>query len=111
MPKLPPEGGNWVSSIEIHLGIHDPRQSDLYVAAMDDSVTGGTYEILVGATLEEDWAAWFDGFEVRADGPVTVVRGEVVDQAGLHGLLARFRDLGIPLLDVHRVELKEGKDV
>ena len=77
---------------------------------MDGPVAGGTYEILVGATLDEDWAAWFDGFEVRADGPVTVVRGDVVDQAGLHGLLARFRDLGIPLLDVHRVELEEGKD-
>lgn len=76
---------------------------------MDGSATGGTYEILVGATLDKDWAAWFDGFEVRADGPVTVIRGDVLDQAGLHGLLARFRDLGIPLLDVHRVELEEGK--
>ena len=80
------------------------------VAAMDGSATGGTYEILVEATLDKDWAAWFDGFEVRANGPVTVVRGKVVDQAGLHGLLARFRDLGIPLLDVHRVETKEGND-
>ena len=74
---------------------------------MASSLTGGTYEITVGATLDLDWSAWFDGFDVHSEGPVTVLRGRVVDQSALHGLLARLRDLGLPLLDVHRIEKPE----
>ncbi len=71
---------------------------------MASSLTGGNYEITVGALLDEDWSAWFDDFDVQADGRVTVLRGQVVDQSALHGLLARLRDVGVPLLDVHRIE-------
>ena len=61
------------------------------------------YEIRFQGHLDPKWAEWFDGFSLdsRADG-VTVLRGRVVDQAALHGLLARLRDLGLPLLDVVR---------
>jgi hypothetical protein len=61
------------------------------------------YEIRFQGRLDPKWAAWFDGFSVepQADG-VTVLRGRVVDQAALHGLLGRLRDLGLPLLDVVR---------
>ena len=47
---------------------------------------------------------WFDGFALRTepDG-TTVLRGPVVDQAALHGLLQRLRDLGIPLVSLTRV--------
>ena len=75
-----------------------------------DQSGGGTYKILVEGHLDEEWAAWFDDFEIRADGPATALLGHVVDQAGLHGLLARLRDLGIPLLEVQRTDLEEGKE-
>lgn len=62
------------------------------------------YEIRVGGVLDECWSSWFDGFTVTTgagagDGESTL-RGPVVDQAALHGLLARIRDLGLPLISV-----------
>ncbi|NLG19986.1 MAG: hypothetical protein GX555_00960 [Actinomycetales bacterium] len=58
-------------------------------------------EIRVQGHLDERWTSWFDGLtvELEADG-VTCLRGRVADQAALHGLLGRLRDLGIPLLSV-----------
>ena len=67
---------------------------------MADSRPGGRYEIVVGAALEADWAEWFDGFEVETDGETSRLVGSVVDQAALHGLLARLRDLGLPILEL-----------
>ncbi len=65
------------------------------------------YEIRLEGRLEPRWSAWFDGLELTAgaDG-TTVLRGPVADQAALHGLLQRLRDLGIPLISVTR----EGDD-
>lgn len=64
------------------------------------------YEIIVDGHLGGRWAAWFDGFAitVEADG-TTVLRGSVVDQAALHGLLQRLRDIGIPLVSLTPVEV------
>lgn len=62
------------------------------------------YEIRVRGHLGPHLAAWFDGLELDAqDDGVTVIRGPVVDQAALHGLLHRLRDLGIPLLSLTEV--------
>jgi hypothetical protein len=64
----------------------------------------GRYEIRVQGTLGADWSEWFDGFEVRPGGEEdTVIAGVVRDQAALHGLLARVRDLGLTLVSVRRV--------
>ena len=62
------------------------------------------YEIHVEGMLDECWSAWFDGMQVtsHADG-VTAIVGAVTDQAALHGLLAKVRDLGLPLISVRRV--------
>lgn len=73
---------------------------------MDDRRTdaeAGTYAIRLGGTLHRRWEAWFDGLTVshEPDG-TTVLHGAVADQAALHGLLARIRDLGLPLLAVTR---------
>jgi hypothetical protein len=59
------------------------------------------YEIRVKGHLEHRWAAWFDGLNLTAlhDG-TTIVSGPVVDQAALHGLLHKLRDVGIPLVSL-----------
>jgi hypothetical protein len=63
----------------------------------------GVYEIRVEGHLDELWCEWFDGLHVtrQGDGATTLV-GPVADQAALHGLLARVRDLGLVLISVHR---------
>ena len=60
-----------------------------------------TYEIRIQGRLEDRWSAWFDGMDLvtDADGS-TVIRGPVADQAALHGLIQKVRDLGLPLLSV-----------
>jgi hypothetical protein len=61
----------------------------------------GWYEIRIQGRLDERWAAWFDGMSVEPEpNAITVLRGAVADQTALHGLLARLRDLGIPLISV-----------
>lgn len=62
------------------------------------------YEIRVKGCLAPSWSAWFDGLDVvaTADG-TTVISGPVVDQAALHGLLHRLRDVGIPLLSLAEI--------
>jgi hypothetical protein len=63
------------------------------------------YEIRVEETLGSPWAAWFNGLRVTSgtDGHTTI-SGPVPDQAALHGLLAKVRDLGLVLVDVRRVD-------
>ena len=62
------------------------------------------YEIRVEGALGAHWSAWFDGMQVTCelDG-VTVIAGPVTDDAALHGLLAKIRDLGLPLISVRRI--------
>jgi hypothetical protein len=64
---------------------------------------GGSYEIRLKGHLEPRWADWFDGLTLtqERDG-TTVLRGSVVDQAALHGVLGKVRDLGLPLIAVNR---------
>ena len=72
-------------------------------AATDDPQAPVRYEIRVKGHLDTRWAAWFDGLALShgSDG-TTVLRGPVVDQAALHGLLGKVRDLGLPLIAVQR---------
>jgi len=61
------------------------------------------YEIRVSGRLSSRWATWFDGLTVtNEDDGTTVIAGPVVDQAALHGLLQKLRDLGITLLSLTR---------
>ena len=67
------------------------------------------YELRVRGVLDARCSAWFEGLELRGEpGGVTVLAGSVVDQAALHGLLARVRDLGVPLLSVRRIDPEPG---
>jgi len=64
----------------------------------------GRYEIRLRGHLDSRWAAWFDGLSLTnsSDG-TTVIGGSVADQAALHGLLQKVRDLGLPLVSVTQV--------
>jgi hypothetical protein len=65
----------------------------------------GLYEIRIKGHLDARWAAWFDGLSLIHDSDgTTVIHGRVVDQAALHGLLQKVRDIGLPLLSVTRAD-------
>ena len=65
----------------------------------------GRYEIRVKGHLDARWVAWFDGMALTNDGDGTTrIHGHVVDQAALHGLLGKVRDVGLPLVSVTEVE-------
>ena len=64
----------------------------------------GRYQIRLAGHLHERWAAWFDGLTLsNQDDGTTVMSGPVADQAALHGLLQRVRDLGLSLISVTQV--------
>jgi hypothetical protein len=69
------------------------------------------YEIRIEGRLDPRWTARFDGLSMRhdADG-TTVLSGLVTDQAALHGLLSRIRDLALPLIAVTQVDATNERD-
>jgi hypothetical protein len=75
-----------------------------------DRPEAGRYEIRLAGHLDAHWAAWFDGLTVsqESDG-TTVISGPIADQAALHGVLQRVRDLGLPLVSVVRIEPIESQ--
>jgi hypothetical protein len=63
------------------------------------------YELRIEGHLDEHWSAWFGGLTLtREDHGTTILRGVVSDQAELHGLLAKVRDLGAILISVKVTE-------
>ena len=69
-----------------------------------DSSRPMAYQIRITGQLDARWADWFEGLTITLDGGDTLISGPVVDQAALHGLLKRVRDLGMPLVSVCPVE-------
>lgn len=66
------------------------------------------YRICIQGRLSQTGAAWFEGFALGVDEtpspPVTCLEGPVIDQAELHGLISRVRDLGLILISVQRID-------
>jgi hypothetical protein len=68
----------------------------------------GAYQIRVKGNLDKKWSDWFDGFTITPQaGNETLLTGPVADQCALHGLLAKIRDLCLPLLSVERVVIRD----
>ena len=62
------------------------------------------YEIRVKGHLDGSWSEWFEGLEItNLQGGEAVLSGEIVDQAALHGVLSKVRDLNLPLISVSGV--------
>jgi hypothetical protein len=74
-------------------------------ASPEDQSEPGLYEIRIKGHLDDQWSDWFGGLTItlEEDGN-TLLTGPVVDQAALHGLLKKVRDLGMPLLSVCPLE-------
>lgn len=69
------------------------------------------YCITIKGHLESDWSEWFEGLTItRADSGETILTGPLVDQAALHGVLSKIRDLGLPLLSMTRIEAKREQE-
>ena len=63
------------------------------------------YQIRIEGHLGPRWSEWFGGMTITPEeGGETLLTGPVVDQAALHGLLRKVRDLGMPLISAVRVE-------
>jgi hypothetical protein len=75
------------------------------LASTEDRYEPGSYEIRIKGHLDGKWAAWFEGLTItlEEDGD-TLLTSPVIDQAALHGLLKKVRDLGMPLVSVRSLE-------
>jgi hypothetical protein len=69
------------------------------------------YEIRVQGRLDQRWSSWFDGLTLSYEGDdITVLRGTLIDEAALHGVLIKVRDLALPLLNVIRFQDSSKRD-
>jgi hypothetical protein len=69
------------------------------------------YQIRIKGHLGSQWMNWFDGLNITVeDNGDTLLTGPVIDQAALHGLLRKIRDLGMPLLSVIRIEPDQANE-
>lgn len=75
-------------------------------SASDKSIC---YSIRLGGSLDLKWSEWFDGFKITYQEEDTILTGFVRDQAALHGLMNKIRDLGLPIIYVQRQEPERSR--
>ena len=88
------------------MGTHNRyRRMSNHLNSDVDSIQPTAYQIRVRGHLGSQWTDWFGGLTITLDDlGDTILTGTVVDQAALHGLLKKVRDLGMPLISVNRVK-------
>ena len=65
-------------------------------------------EIRVKGQIDQEWSDWFEGLAVtHNDQDETILSGTIADQSELYGLVAKLRDLGLPLVSVNNVEIED----
>lgn len=64
----------------------------------------GKMEIKIKGHLNESWKEWFDGMDISHEGDLTVLSGEIIDKAYIHGILNIIRDLNLKLISVDITE-------
>jgi hypothetical protein len=70
----------------------------------NEHIAEGVYQIVVKGQLDGSWSEWFDGLTITlTDNGATILRGPIVDQTALHGMLIKIRDLGLPLISLVRI--------
>lgn len=70
------------------------------------------YHFRVKGVLDGKWSEWFEGMKVQPQpNGETLLAGPVADQAALHGLLHKIRDMGLPLLSVKRVDMEDQSEL
>jgi hypothetical protein len=78
-------------------------------AIPENSNESGLYQIRLKGHLDKRWTDWFEGLTITLeDNGDTLLTGLVIDQAALHGLLKKVRDLGMPLVSVNPLEPGQG---
>lgn len=74
-----------------------------------DAGRASVYQVRLEGHLSDQWADWFGGVRITLEaGGDTLLTSALIDQAALHGLLKKVRDLGMPLLEVNRVDAKSA---
>ena len=83
----------------------EPREKKSVMSHLTEREERVVYQIRVGGALGAEWSDWIDGMAVslQANGD-TLLTGPVRDQCALHGILAKIRDLALPLLSLARIE-------
>ncbi len=76
---------------------------------MTGPLSPARYEIRIEGILDERWTAWFNDLQVTAEGTQTVISGPLPDQAALHGVLIKVRDLGMSLISVRQLAADDGQ--
>jgi hypothetical protein len=92
------------------------KQSPTESHQLSPQSNGAIYEIKIKGLLDDHWQQWFEGMSlkrqesVEVDQDSTLIRGRIVDQPALHGLLAKIRDLNLTLLSVREISLSDLYD-
>jgi hypothetical protein len=81
------------------------RELSNKIDPITDPVQPVVYQIRIKGQLDSQWADWFEGLTITLEeNGDTLLTGPVVDQAALHGLLKKVRDLGMPLVSINPLE-------
>lgn len=95
-----------------HPEIEGKPAGDQASSPHSSAAIGEIYHIRVKGHLDSHWSQWFEGLTITEEGDGTsLLAGAVADQAALHGLLVKIRNMGLPLVSVNRVQPDQQEDL